>query len=58
MSDALEPRFSHDFDSDGRRRMAEQLRGTGHDQDNPWIFDRITRVAAVSGGGAIRRIGT
>jgi len=35
---AIEIRY--DFDSEGRLRMAEQLRGTGHDQDNLWIFDR------------------
>jgi hypothetical protein len=24
-----------------RLRMSEQLRGTDHDQDNVWIFDRL-----------------
>lgn len=32
--------FRYEFDEDGRLRMAEQLRGTDHDQDNLWIFDR------------------
>ena len=25
----------------GRLRMSEELRGTDHDQDNVWIFDRL-----------------
>jgi hypothetical protein len=32
--------FRYEFDEDGRLRMAEQLRGTDHDQNNLWIFDR------------------
>ena len=32
--------FRYAFTEDGRLRMAEQLRGTDHDQDNLWIFDR------------------
>ena len=32
--------FRYEFDAEGRLRLAEQLRGTDHDQDNLWIFDR------------------
>jgi hypothetical protein len=33
--------FRHELVDAGRRlRAAEQLRGTDHDQDNVWIFDR------------------
>lgn len=32
--------FRYELDGDGHLRMAEQLRGTDHDQDNQWMFDR------------------
>ncbi len=32
--------FLYEFDAERRLRLAEQLRGTDHDQDNLWIFDR------------------
>lgn len=33
--------FKYELIDDGRRlRAVEQLRGTDHDQDNVWIFDR------------------
>lgn len=33
--------FRHELIDGGRRlRAAEQLRGTDHDQDNVWVFDR------------------
>ena len=33
--------FRYELIDDGRRlRAVEQLRGTDHDQDNVWIFDR------------------
>ena len=33
--------FRYELIDAGRRlRAVEQLRGTGHDQDNIWIFDR------------------
>ena len=32
--------FRYEFDEEGRLRLSEQLRGTDHDQDNLWIFDR------------------
>jgi hypothetical protein len=32
--------FLYEFDAEGHLRLAEQLRGTDHDQDNLWIFDR------------------
>ena len=32
--------FRYEFDRDGHLRLAEQLRGTDHDQDNLWVFDR------------------
>jgi hypothetical protein len=33
--------FRHELLDGGRRlRAAEQLRGTDHDQDNVWVFDR------------------
>jgi hypothetical protein len=32
--------FVYEFDAEGHLRLAEQLRGTDHDQDNLWIFDR------------------
>jgi hypothetical protein len=32
--------FRYEFDTEGHLRLAEQLRGTEHDQDNLWIFDR------------------
>src|SRR4029079_19735574 len=37
---AMAINFRYEFDSEGRLRLAEQLRGTDHDQDNLWIFDR------------------
>jgi hypothetical protein len=30
----------YEFDGEGHLRLAEQLRGTDHDQDNLWIFER------------------
>lgn len=32
--------FLYEYDAEGHLRLAEQLRGTDHDQDNLWIFDR------------------
>ena len=32
--------FRYDLDRDGHLRLAERLRGTDHDQDNLWVFDR------------------
>lgn len=32
--------FRFELDGEGRLRVAEQLRGTGHDQDNVWMFNR------------------
>jgi len=33
--------FRYELEDEGRRlRAAEQLRGTDHDQDNVWMFDR------------------
>jgi hypothetical protein len=33
--------FRHELIEGGRRlRAVEQLRGTDHDQDNVWVFDR------------------
>jgi len=33
--------FRHELINDGQRlRTSEQLRGTDHDQDNIWVFDR------------------
>jgi hypothetical protein len=32
--------FCYALDGEHRLRLAEQLRGTDHDQDNVWIFDR------------------
>lgn len=32
--------FRYELGDDGRLRLAEQLRGTDHDQDNLWVFDR------------------
>src|SRR5262245_45411130 len=31
----------YEFDGEGHLRMAEQLRGTDHDQDNLWVFERL-----------------
>jgi hypothetical protein len=31
--------FVYKFDAEGHLRLAEELRGTDHDQDNLWIFD-------------------
>lgn len=39
-SEAMTISFRYEFDGEGRLRLAEQLRGTDHDQDNLWIFDR------------------
>jgi len=38
--EAMTITFRYEVDRDGRLRMGEQLRGTDHDQDNLWIFDR------------------
>jgi hypothetical protein len=32
--------FCYAFDGEDRLRFAEQLRGTDHDQDNVWVFER------------------
>jgi hypothetical protein len=32
--------FCYAFDAENRLRLAEQLGGTDHDQDNVWIFER------------------
>jgi hypothetical protein len=39
-SEAMTISFRYEFDAEGRLRLAEQLRGTDHDQDNLWMFDR------------------
>ena len=40
LNEAATITFRYEFDGEGRLRMAEQLRGTDHDQDNLWVFDR------------------
>jgi hypothetical protein len=32
--------FRYELDGEGHLRLAERLRGSDHDQDNQWIFDR------------------
>lgn len=32
--------FRYELDGEGHLRLAEELRGTDHDQDNLWVFDR------------------
>lgn len=32
--------FRYEFNDEGQLRLAEQFRGTDHDQDNVWIFER------------------
>ena len=32
--------FRYELEPEGRLRVVEQLRGTDHDQDNIWMFDR------------------
>jgi len=39
-NEAMTITFRYEFDAEGHLRLAEQLRGTDHDQDNLWIFDR------------------
>jgi hypothetical protein len=39
-SEAKTINFRYEFDAEKRLRLAEKLRGTAHDQDNLWIFDR------------------
>ena len=36
---AMTVKFRYELDGEGHLRMAEELRGTDHDQDNLWIFD-------------------
>lgn len=33
--------FRYELDEKGRLFMEEQLRGTDHDQDNLWVFERL-----------------
>jgi hypothetical protein len=34
--------FRYELETDSRLRLEEQLRGSDHDQDNVWMFDRRT----------------
>ena len=40
LNGAMTITFLYEFDPEGHLRLGEQLRGTDHDQDNLWIFDR------------------